>query len=197
MFLTQRPQPASELHVSFPAVPAGPGDAEQQGKLAEYHSSLMQLSWFHFNPLFSGVFSLGKIIYWKLKCGLLVLHWEVCFCLIIFLWDCIYGNRKKNVIKLVLLHFSKAFVFCIVLEYEEVAWGSEGLEPALPQHRDVWCAFSPSDPCRIFIACNWCISVAVREPSRHFLLHRSHWQSQLHSSSADLFWLWTALAIME
>lgn len=24
---------ASELHVSFPSVPAGPGDAEQQGKL--------------------------------------------------------------------------------------------------------------------------------------------------------------------
>lgn len=78
-------------------------DSGMQGSrvklLAEYYSSLMQLSWFHFNPLFSGVFSLGKIIYWKLKCGLLVLHWEVCFCLIIFLWDCIYGNGKKNVIK--------------------------------------------------------------------------------------------------
>lgn len=125
----------------------------------------MQLSWFHFNPLFSGVFSLGKIIYWKLKCGLLVLHWEVCFCLIIFLWDCIYGNGKKNVIKLVLLHFSKAFVFCIVLEYEEVAWGSQGLEPALPQHRNVWCAFSPSDPCMILIACNWCIYVQWGSPA--------------------------------
>ncbi|KAF2976286.1 hypothetical protein EK904_002722 [Melospiza melodia maxima] len=32
---------------------------------------------------------------------------------------------------------SQAFVFCIVLEDEEVAWGSQGLEPALPQHRNL------------------------------------------------------------
>lgn len=115
----------------------------------------MQWSWFHFNPLFSGGFSLGKIIYWKLKCGLLGLHWEVCFCLIIFLWDCIYGNGKENVIKLVLLHFSKAFVFCIVVEYEEVAWGSQGLEPALPQHSSVWCAFSPWS--LYYLNCMWLV----------------------------------------
>lgn len=54
----------------------------------------------------------------------------------LYLW-----KWKKNVIKLVLLHFSKAFVFCIVLEYEEVAWGSQGLEPALPQEC-VMCIFT-------------------------------------------------------
>lgn len=83
----------------------------------------MQLSWFHFNPLFSGGFSLAKIPYSKLKCDKFVLHWKVCFCLIIILWDCIYGSGKKNVMKLVLLHFSKAFVFYIDFQNNNKLFG--------------------------------------------------------------------------